>query len=107
VVSAEEKEVFGKSDLKGEQKADCFNALAASVHIVSEEEVICLGWIFAFLENAKQIEILTMNIATYCQRGLQVKQWRLIHEYRPHLFTEKQNIQLGEILWCCYRAILG
>jgi len=42
VVSAEEEKVFGVLDFVGKQEADNFQRLFPAIHVVSEEQVICL-----------------------------------------------------------------
>jgi len=42
VVSSEDEEVFGVLDFVGEEEADYFDGLFASVDVVSEEEVVGL-----------------------------------------------------------------
>ncbi len=65
MITSENEEVFGVLDLVREQQADGFERLFASVNVVAEEEVISFGWEAAIFEQAKQIVVLTVDIATY------------------------------------------
>lgn len=64
VVSAKDEEVFGVLDLVREEQADGFQGLLASIHVITEEEVVRFGREAAILEQAEEIVVLTMNVAT-------------------------------------------
>ena len=42
VVTTEKEEVFWVHDLKCEEEADVLDALASTVHVVAEEQVVCV-----------------------------------------------------------------
>ena len=64
MVAAQDEEVFGVLDLVGQEQANGLEGLLASVHVVTEEEVVCLGGEAAILEQAQEIVVLAVNIAT-------------------------------------------
>jgi len=43
VVSAEEEEIFGVLDFVSKEETDDFERLFAAIHVVSEEEIVCLS----------------------------------------------------------------
>ena len=63
VVSSQEEEVLRVLDLVGEQEADGLQTLLASVHVVTEEEVVGLGREAAVFEQTKQVVVLTVDVA--------------------------------------------
>jgi hypothetical protein len=62
VVAAEDEEVLGVLDLVCQQKADGLEGLLAAVDVVTEEEVVCLRWEAAVLEQAQKIVVLAVNV---------------------------------------------
>lgn len=62
MVAAKDEEVFGVFDLVGEEQADGLEALLASVHVVTQEQVIRIRREAPVLEQAQQIIILTVNV---------------------------------------------
>lgn len=50
MVTTQDEEVFGVFDLVGQKEADRLKRLLASVNIVSEEEIVCLGGEASILE---------------------------------------------------------
>lgn len=62
VVAAQDEEVFGVLDLVCQQKADSLEGLLATVDVVTEEEVVCLGWESTVLEEAEKIVVLAVNV---------------------------------------------
>jgi hypothetical protein len=62
VVAAQDEEVFGVLDLVCQQKADGLEGLLAAVDVVTEEEVVCLRWEAAVLEQAQEIVVLAVNV---------------------------------------------
>ena len=80
VVPAEKEEVLGVLDLVGEQKADCLDALFASVNIVAEEEIVGLGWVTAVVEKAEKVRVLPVDVAADLDRRLELEKNGLLHE---------------------------
>jgi hypothetical protein len=65
MVPTKYEEVLGILDLVCKQEADCFKRLFASVHVISEEEVVGFGWETTVLEQTQKIVVLAVNITTY------------------------------------------
>lgn len=53
VIATQQEEVLWVLDLVGEQQADGFEWLFATVHIVAQEQVVGLGWEAAVLKQAQ------------------------------------------------------
>lgn len=62
VVATEDEEVLGVFDLVGEEKADGFQGLLATVDVVSEEKVVGLWREATVFEQTQKIVVLTVNI---------------------------------------------
>jgi hypothetical protein len=50
MIAPQNEKVFWVFYLVCEEKANCFKGLLPSVHIIAEEEVICLWWESAILK---------------------------------------------------------
>lgn len=64
VVSSQDEEILWIFDLVGKEQADGLEGLFATIHVVSEEEVVRFGREPAVLEQAKKIVVLAVDIAT-------------------------------------------
>jgi len=64
VISSEDEEVFRVLDLVRQQQADGLQGLFASIHVVTEEEIVGFGGEPAVFEQSEKIVVLTMNVAT-------------------------------------------
>jgi hypothetical protein len=53
VVSSEEEEVLRVLDLISEEETDCFQALFASIDIITKEEIIGIGWEATVLKESE------------------------------------------------------
>jgi hypothetical protein len=53
VVTSQQEEVLGVLDLVSQQKADCFQTLLASVNVISQEEVVGIGWESSVLKQSE------------------------------------------------------
>ncbi len=62
MVATQDEEVFRVFDLVCEQKADGLQRLLASVDIIPQEEIVCLGRKAAVFKQTEQVIILTVNI---------------------------------------------
>ena len=67
MVSTEEEEILGVLDLVGQEKADGLQGLLASVHVVTQEEVVCLWREQSVLEQPEEVCILAVDVA--CKWG--------------------------------------
>ncbi len=81
VVATKEEEVLWVLDLVGEQEADGFEALLATVNIIAEEEVVGIGRETTILKEAKKVIVLAVNIADNLDRRLQFQENRLRDEH--------------------------
>ena len=62
MVAPEQEEVLWVFDLVGQQKADGFQGLLPSVHVVTQEKVVCLWGEATILKQPQQICVLPMDI---------------------------------------------
>mmetsp|Transcript_13966 Transcript_13966/g.55101 ORF Transcript_13966/g.55101 Transcript_13966/m.55101 type:complete len:212 (+) Transcript_13966:662-1297(+) len=97
VVASEEEEVLWVLDLVGEEEADCLQALLAAVHVVSQEQVVGLRREASVLEEAQQVEVLTVDVSANLDGGLELQQDRLAHEHLPGAKAERADLLLGEL----------
>lgn len=84
VVSTKNEKVFWVLDLVREQQTDGLERLLASIHIVSQKEVIGLWWEAAVLKQPKQVVVLSMDIACIRWSSVQCNQesgWLLGHTF--------------------------
>lgn len=64
MVATQNKEVLGVLYLVGEQQANGLERLLATVHVVSEKEVVCFWGKAAVLEEAQEVIVLSVDVAT-------------------------------------------
>ena len=64
VVTSQDEEVLRVFDLVGQEQADRLQRLFPSVNVVTQEEIVCLRWKSAVLEEAEQIIVLSVNVTT-------------------------------------------
>ena len=88
VVTPQQKKVFWVSDFISQKKSNCFNALSASIDIISKKKIIRVWWISAILEQSQQIVVLSMDISAYLQARFQLQQNWLGKKYFPTLLTQ-------------------
>jgi hypothetical protein len=62
MVSTQQEEVLGIFDLVRQQEADGFQRLLASVHVVSQEQVVGLGGKSSVLKQSQQVCVLTVDV---------------------------------------------
>lgn len=67
VVAPEQKEVFGVFDFVCQKQADGLQRLFPSVHVVSQEQVVCLGGEAAVLKEPQQVCVLSVDVT--CEEG--------------------------------------
>ena len=72
MVSSQEEEVLRVLNFVSKEKADGFQGLFASVHIVTKEQVVGLGRKTPILKETKQIRILTMYVSCGGEKYLRV-----------------------------------
>src|SRR5277367_1927170 len=91
MVSTENEEILRIFDLVCQEQAYCLKRLFASIHVIAKEEVVCLGWEAAVLEQAQKIIVLAMDIATDLGGKLEsnLPRWRQ-HAYLDGSFELEQ-----------------
>lgn len=62
VVAPEQEEVLWVFDLVGQQKADGFQGLFPSVHVVTQEQVVCLWRETPILKQPQKICVLPVDV---------------------------------------------
>jgi len=70
VVAAQQEEVLGVLDLVGQQQADRLKALLASVNIVAEKQIVCLGRKTSVFEESEEIGVLAVDISANFEGSL-------------------------------------
>lgn len=64
VVTAQDEEVFGVLDLVGKEKANRLERLLATVDVITEEEVVGFWGKTTVFEEAQEIVVLAVDVAT-------------------------------------------
>ena len=80
VIPTEHEKVLGIFDLETEEETDRLNILPAAIHIVAEEEIVCLGREAVLVEDSQKVRELAVNVATDDERRRYFHQRRLRHE---------------------------
>lgn len=62
MVSSEQEKVLWIFDLVGQQKTDRFQGLLPSVHIITQEEIVCFWREATILKQPQQIGVLPMDV---------------------------------------------
>jgi hypothetical protein len=62
VVATEEEEVLRVLDLVGQEEAHSLEGLLATIDVISQEEIVGIGWETAIFEKSEQIVVLTVYI---------------------------------------------
>jgi hypothetical protein len=62
VVASEEEEVLRVLDLVGQEEAHGFEGLLATINVITQEEVVSIGWETAIFEKSEQIVVLPVHI---------------------------------------------
>lgn len=62
MISSQSKEFLGILDLVSKNQAYYLQGLFAEVHVVSQEQIICLGWKSAQLKTSEKIIVLPVNV---------------------------------------------
>lgn len=67
--------------LKTYKECDSFHRIIASVHIVSHEQVVCVGWLPSNSEELHEVMKLAMDVATYCDWASYLLDIRFLGQY--------------------------
>jgi len=97
MVSAQDEKVLGVLDLVGEQQADRLQRLLSSIDIVSQKQIIGLGWETTVLEEAEQVVVLSMDITADFDRCLQLQEDRLVDEDLTRSCAQKLDLIFCEL----------
>ncbi len=63
MVAPQNKKVFGVFDLVRQQQANGLERLLATVDVIAQKQVVCLGREAAVLKKPQQVIVLTVNVA--------------------------------------------
>lgn len=63
MVTAEQEEIAWVLHLVGHQQADRLQRVLAAIHIVAQEQIVGFRWIFAVVEQPKQVGVLSVDVA--------------------------------------------
>jgi hypothetical protein len=66
VVATEERDAVRVAKLQREEEQKCIKVEIASIDIITEEEIICIGALANDPKKFKQIQKLAVSVATYC-----------------------------------------
>ena len=80
VVPSEEEEILRILDLVTEKEEDGLETLLPSVHVISQEQVVCRGWKPTHLEEPDEVRVLTMDITDNLNGWRELDEGRLAEE---------------------------
>ena len=69
VVASEDVDFIGVFSFEGEEEADGFYALAASIDVIPQKEVAVVGGHATVLEQSEHVVVLPMDVAAYFDGG--------------------------------------
>ena len=95
MITSEKEKVLRVLDLVCEQETDCLQALLPPVHVISEKEIITLRRKLSIFEESKQVAVLAVDIPTYLDRCLQLKEARLFHEDLTGRYAQSSDFILS------------
>mmetsp|Transcript_41384 Transcript_41384/g.90870 ORF Transcript_41384/g.90870 Transcript_41384/m.90870 type:complete len:222 (+) Transcript_41384:497-1162(+) len=97
VVPAKQEKVLRILDLVSEQQTHALQSILPAVHIVPEEEVVCVRREAAVFEKTQQVMVLTMDVSNNLDGSLKLKQSRLVNKQRRGFINQVGNLIAGEI----------
>ena len=98
VIAAEHEHTVWVLDLIAEEQAADLNALVSAVHVVSQEQESCLGWILGGVKKAEQIMELAVDVANNCEGRSDLKECRL--GFKEALNTDAEFFNLFHLEIC-------
>mmetsp|Transcript_119900 Transcript_119900/g.187270 ORF Transcript_119900/g.187270 Transcript_119900/m.187270 type:complete len:202 (-) Transcript_119900:79-684(-) len=84
VVSSQLEKVFRVFRLVRKHQRDGFETLLTAIDVVTEEDIVALGWHSTILEEAQEIVVLAMHIAADFNGRFELKQRTLAQEDFAH-----------------------
>ena len=69
MVSSENCKSISEADLEADKESDSLHWVVTSIHIVTHEQVVRLGWLASDSEEFLQVVELPMNVTTDCHWG--------------------------------------
>lgn len=108
MVSSEHDHLLRKPNFEGEQEADDFTALLASINVVAEEQVleisaenlvllVLLILVSHLLEHVQQITILAVDVSENLDGRLELKERLLFLENAGDLLEQEADDLLGQV----------
>jgi hypothetical protein len=104
VVPTQQEEVQGVLDLVGQQQADGFQTLLASVDVVPQEDIVGIGREASIFEESQQVIVLAMDIPADFDGGLQLQQAGLVDEDLSALDDQPFDFILCQVHWLSWLA---
>jgi len=80
VVSTKHEEVFGVSDLVGEEQDGTLDTLRSTIHVVTEEQIVRSRRKESEFKHAEEIEVLAVDVADDFEWGCQGQQTGLLQK---------------------------
>jgi len=97
VVAAEGEEVFGLLALVGHHDRDGLQRLLAAVHLVAQEQLVCVWREAALFEQPQQVEVLPVRVPRDVHGSLNFDQDRLLSEYFLGLRDQPLNFSFSQV----------
>jgi len=97
VVAAKQEEVLRVLDLVRKQEADNLKALLPSVHVIAQEEVVCVGWEATVIKQTQKIVVLPVDIAYDLDGSLEFQQHGLCKEHFSCGHCKPPDLSLCEV----------
>jgi len=97
VIATQHEEILGVFDLVSEEEADGLQTLLATINVVAQEDVVGLGGEATVFEEAKEVVVLSVNIAADLDGGLELEEHGLGDEEIAGTETEHFDFGFGEV----------
>jgi hypothetical protein len=97
VVSTQDEEIFGVLDLVRQQQTDRLETLLATVHVITQKDVIGLGREAAVFKETQQIIILSVHVTADLDRSLQLEKHGLTDQKITTAETEHLDLGFGQV----------
>jgi len=106
MVTAQKEDLTRILEFEGEEEADDFETLSATVNVISEEHVVkatnitCLLWCAPDIEESHQISVISVDIAENFDRRLQIfYEHGLSLEHLHNFLNEFKNLLFLDMEW--------
>lgn len=80
MIASKDANFVGVLNFEGKEEANGFNALPSAINIVPHKQVGGFGWKASVLEEPKHVIVLSVDVATDLDGGINLNKHGLFHE---------------------------